>query len=80
MKFDINRNCVNCDHFAWWDGDYCCVKKLKILQQSKNGEFNNDIIKSLEYYKDCSDWEEMYLPAQIYVEPFKEYLKNINYY
>lgn len=52
------KNCVNCGHFAWWDGDFCCTKHLKILQEAPTYEFNDDIIRSVLNNKDCTDWEK----------------------
>lgn len=27
----MNVGCLSCEHFALWDGDYCCVNQMKIL-------------------------------------------------
>lgn len=73
------KNCINCKHFAWWDGDYCCTDKFKILQASPKGQFNADIEYALEKNKNCKKWKagnpkivEMYLKA------YNEYIKGIN--
>ena len=29
MKFPL---CVNCQNLAFWDGDFCCMDKMKILE------------------------------------------------
>lgn len=33
------KHCTNCQHFTWWDGDYVCVWKMKIIEKSENGIF-----------------------------------------
>ena len=79
MEKEINipeQNCINCEHFAWWDGDYCCVAKKKILQESPEGEFNEDILMSLKLNKDCEAWSRIEEERNIYEEPFKNWLKN----
>lgn len=40
-------------HFAWWDGDYCCIRRLEILCPSKNGEFSPEILPKLEKHLNC---------------------------
>lgn len=54
----MEKNCITCHSFTWWDGDYCCIKKLKILCNAPNGEMNNDIKIALKMNKDCKGWEE----------------------
>ena len=74
-----DKNCLNCASFAWWDGHYCCIPKLKILQESKKGEMNDDILKSLEANKDCPDWKERWskFHTDMYMEAFnKAFNKN----
>lgn len=29
----VAKCCINCKHFAFWDGDYCCIDKMAILQE-----------------------------------------------
>ena len=31
----IRECCINCRHFAWWDGDYCCLSKFTILEEGE---------------------------------------------
>jgi len=52
------HNCINCAKFSWCDGDYCCTKHLKILQEAPDANFNDDILMALSINKDCNDWED----------------------
>lgn len=27
-------NCLDCEHFTYWDGDYCCTWKMMILSEA----------------------------------------------
>lgn len=77
MNYTLNPiNCISCQHFCWWDGDYCCSRKMRILQESDKGEFTIDILKSLEKNKNCID----YLKAsskitEMYLSAFNDFLK-----
>ena len=51
------NNCTKCKHFAWWDGDYCCLLKNLILQESPDGKFNTDILIALKLNKNCENFE-----------------------
>lgn len=71
------HNCLNCEHFCWWDGDYCCSRKMRILQESPAGEFNEDIIKALNDNKDCIDYYEASIPhIRLYIEAFNKFMSN----
>ena len=54
----MDKNCITCEHFAWWDGDYCCIDKMKILCESPRGIMTDDILISLEKNKNCKTWKE----------------------
>lgn len=69
------NNCVNCKHFAWWDGDFCCIAKNKILQESPDGEFNKDILMALLLNKNCS--EHIKSDDNIYQEDFNDFIKTL---
>lgn len=71
------KNYINCEHFSWWDGDYCCTDKFKILQESKNGKFNEDILFALENNMNCSKWK-LGRPkiTEMYMEAFNEFMNN----
>lgn len=51
-----------------WDGDYCCVAKMKIMQEgyNKNGGFfqpmwmNEQLEKSMKANAGCDEFEEDY--------------------
>lgn len=68
------KNCTNCKNFAWWDGDFVCVKHSKILQTSNGGEFSDDILIALRINKDCKDWEKE--TNGIYSIEFEKFLNN----
>ena len=70
-------NCVDCEHFAWWDGDYCCMKTLKILAHSADGSLNDEIVDILE--KGCKNFKPINkLSLKIYKDIYENY-KNKNY-
>lgn len=71
------NNCIDCKFFTWWDGDYCCVRKAKLLQTSKDGKFNIDILKSLRLNKNCDSFDKE--SNSLYKEEFNKFLKIIKY-
>lgn len=38
--------CLQCEHFHWWDGDYCCLEKMEILFSSKDGKIDEVNLKA----------------------------------
>ena len=44
--------CKECDNFTWWDGDYVCILKWMILQESEHGEIDES--KLID--EDCVDF------------------------
>lgn len=77
MKINIpEKNCITCSHFDWWDGDFCCTKLMKILQNAPDAKFNDDIIMALRLNKNCSDHVQDEKP--LYEEQFKKFLNNYN--
>ena len=69
------KNCLNCESFCWWDGDYCCFWNMKILCNSPKGEMNEDILISIEKNKDCKDWKrtDKYSRKE-YSEAFEDFM------
>lgn len=53
------NNCLHCDHYAIWDGDYCCVHKMLILSYGDPATLEalnpNEIINE----RDCVDFKEI---------------------
>ena len=49
-----NQHCTNCQHFVWWDADYCCTAKMIILQNSDDGKLNKELLGDIceEYIMD----------------------------
>ena len=54
----MEKSCLNCKAFAWWDGDYCCTKKMKLLCNAPNGDFTSDILSALKINKNCESYEQ----------------------
>lgn len=51
------KTCVNCSHFAYWDGDWCCCAQLKLLSEIENDKTVNP--ENCERDRsDCPDWED----------------------
>ena len=43
------NNCLNCENFAFWDGDYCCLAKFVILDEGdENNDFTEDILRTMK--------------------------------
>lgn len=71
------NNCLNCENFAFWDGDYCCLSNFTILCESnKNGDFTNDILHTLKTKDDCVDWKknESDFHIKLYKEKYDKFL------
>ena len=81
MNKYLEKSCINCEHFAWWDGDYVCTAKFKLLQESPNGEFNKDILMSLRLNKNCLDYNKQTNKKiiDLHTEPFIKFLKENKY-
>lgn len=54
------KNCITCANFAWWDGDYCCMKKLAIICESKDGSFSDELMANIKINDGCSDHKDSY--------------------
>ena len=52
------RCCINCEGFAWWDGDYCCTLHMRIHQHAPGTDpwFREDILKTMKGPVDCKDY------------------------
>lgn len=72
----LNKSCITCRHFAWLDGDYCCTKKMRILQEAAGGEFTKDILLSLKLNRDCTSYNEQ--ENKNYKDKFIKLLNNLN--
>ena len=74
----MNKCCINCRSFAWWDGDFCCVNHMKILQHADNGYFiNEDILKTIKDPLSCPDYEyeENDDIREMYESEFKKFIE-----
>lgn len=72
-----NKHCTNCNNFTWWDGDYCCVAKMKVIEESENGFFWCPFPQQYQtsfIAEECAE----YVPVNgegIYEEGYNEFLK-----
>ena len=82
----LNKSCITCDNFCWWDGDYCCIAGMQsdkdgaksfILQESKTGEFTLEFIDVIEKHKDCIYYKNIPRNRNIYKKPFEEFLNKL---
>lgn len=59
-KNSENFCCLHCDHYAIWDGDYCCVWKLKLLSLGDDDGAAIQPQRVLEpRSQECSDFEQI---------------------
>lgn len=49
--------CLTCQYFAWWDGDYVCMERFRLLS-NKHGKqmFDDDLIAELKKMKFCPEY------------------------
>lgn len=74
----MDNNCLNCERFVWWDGDYCCLANFTILCSSnKKGDFTDEIFHTLRTEDTCVDWKknENDLHTKMYQESYENFLK-----
>ena len=77
MEKKTMKNCLTCSHFTWWDGGYCCIEKQKLLCESPNGDFNEEIITSLKENKNCEEWGEGDEKViKMYLDEFKKFVES----
>ena len=51
--------CLTCKHFCWWDRDYCCLSRKKILVNSPSGRITKEQYDTLyQRYKNCWFYSE----------------------
>jgi len=51
--------CLTCEHFCWWDGDYCCLDHGKIFVKSPSGRITKEQYDTLyNKYKQCWSYSE----------------------
>ena len=61
--------CLKCEHFCWWDGDYCCLDRNKILIGSPSGRITREQYDSLtRKYKHCWFFDKPKYPNSIRVK------------
>lgn len=78
MKDKYKESCINCDNFAWWDGDYCCIAKFLILQNSPKGKFTEEILKTMKTSDDyCENYSKVKKEFNAYEEPFNTFLESL---
>lgn len=70
------NNCINCENFAWWDGDYCCLAKMIILQSSPKGYFEEEILKNIKTSDECIGYTKSYNKShEMYEHAFNEFMQ-----
>lgn len=50
----MERSCITCANFAWWDGDFCCVYKLKLFGEEASEKLAESLKKKASQ---CMDWK-----------------------
>ena len=74
--------CLTCQGFAFWDGDYCCIRKWKIHQYGyghENGGFfaypwmNEDIDNTMKTPETCKDYKKNNSKYQLYTSEYKKF-------
>lgn len=75
MYKEVKENCINCNNFAWWDGDYCCLSKRLILQPSPDGEFSSEILKTIQTSDECIDYDKS--ENSVYENSFINFINNL---
>lgn len=77
--FTNKECCITCNGFCWWDGDYCCIKKMKIHQYGILYPYgypwmNEDIDNTMKTLETCEEYE--YDPYNYeYIEEYKNFKK-----
>lgn len=51
----IKPCCLNCAMFTYWDGDFCCVQNMEIMQRGES--FDEDILNTMKTNEECVDYE-----------------------
>lgn len=77
-KGNVKKCCLNCIHFAWWEGDFCCIPEFKIIQADpdNNGLMTEELEKNMKTPANCEDYEyreERY--SKDYEEEYKKFRK-----
>ena len=75
----MDNKCITCQHLTWWEGDYCCTAKLRILCPSPDGKFTRDMLMAMKLNRDCEEYkyqddEEL---RNLYEKPFNEFLGTV---
>lgn len=55
----MKKCCLTCQHFTWWDGDYCCTHHFNILSGADNKNKATHPEKVLN--NSCDDYSQEYL-------------------
>jgi len=56
MDKSKKHTCLDCEGFAWWDGDYCCTLHMTILSHTEDDSYkalNPEFIEENE----CPDFK-----------------------
>lgn len=62
----MNDNCLYCENYAIWDGDYACVSNLSLLSfMNKDGSASNPERVLSEKNKTCDQFKQIENPIII---------------
>lgn len=50
--------CIDCAHFDYWDGDWCCIAKFIILSGIDEKQCKTLNPENCERERECSDFED----------------------
>ena len=72
-KHKIPR-CLTCQNFAWWDGEYCCISKMKIFTVfRKKWMFDDELMKTIKKEgHNCVDYVKSFnhMINQMHIEEY----------
>lgn len=60
----MKHKCIDCEGFAYWDGDWCCVSLMKILSgiDENNKTINPEVCEEEHECEDFRDASETHTP------------------
>lgn len=69
--------CIDCSHFTYWDGDWCCTAKFIIISKIDEEHCKTIDVKNCEKERKCSDFKKYDLDIisqkQLEMEKWKFY-------
>lgn len=74
------KHCTNCKHFSWWDGDYVCTWKMRVIEESENGTFwcPFPLTEQKDFHADkCLAYTWINENERIYELPYQKFLEEL---